>query len=109
MIDENESSVVEELKNMFPEVDVELIQDLLDTNKQNVDRTIDQLLQVTPTSKFIGDLPPLPVSPQPSHNAEKKTPPCPECPVCYEPFSPLEEYSSVQMVTSYVRIVKTNL
>ena len=59
MIDENESTVVEELKNMFPEVDLDLIQDLLDTNKQNVDRTIDQLLQVTPTSKFVGELPPV--------------------------------------------------
>ena len=91
MIDENESTVVEELKNMFPEVDLELIQDLLETNKQNVDKTIDQLLQVTPTSRFVGELPPLPrspFSPQHSQISEKKTPPCPECPVCYEPFSP---------------------
>jgi len=92
MIDENESNVSEELKNMFPEVDIELIQDLLDTNKQNVDRTIDQLLQVTPTSKFVGELPPLPprssLSPQNPQSSEKKNPPCPECPVCYEPFSP---------------------
>ena len=92
MIDENDSSVAEELKNMFPEVDIELIQDLLDTNKQNVDKTIDQLLQVTPTSKFEGELPPLPprstLSPQHQQNSEKKNPPCPECPVCYEPFSP---------------------
>ena len=92
MIDENDSSIVEELKNMFPEVDVELIQDLLDTNKQNVDKTIDQLLQVTPTSKFVGELPPLPTrssfSPQHQQCSHKKNPPCPECPVCYEPFSP---------------------
>jgi len=92
MIDENDSSVVEELKSMFPEVEIQLIQDLLDSNKQNVEKTIDTLLQVTPTSKFVGELPPLPsqtsVSPQHQQSSQKKHPPCPECPVCYEPFSP---------------------
>eukprot|EP00092_Neocalanus_flemingeri_P003510 GFUD01003764.1.p1 GENE.GFUD01003764.1~~GFUD01003764.1.p1 ORF type:complete len:218 (+),score=51.52 GFUD01003764.1:460-1113(+) len=92
MIDENESSIVEELQNMFPEVEIQLIQDLLDTNKQNVDKTIDQLLQVTPTSKFVGELPPLPprstLSPQHQQSSHKKDTPCPECPVCYEPFTP---------------------
>merc|ERR1719334_1226898 len=88
MIDENESDVVNELKSMFPEMDIDLIQDMLDTNKQNVDKTIDQLLQVTPTSKFVGELPPFPTqisqTQEPMEGPGKKRPACPECPVCYD-------------------------
>ena len=87
MTDESQNDVVMKLKNMFPEVDTDLIQDFLDTNKQNVERTIDELLLVYPSSGLEENLAALKPSALTERSA-KKIPPCPECPVCYEQFLP---------------------
>jgi len=41
------TSAVEELKNMFPDVDIEVISTLLDANEFGLQKTIDSLLQVS--------------------------------------------------------------
>jgi len=80
-VDAPTCSEVTELVGMFPETDESIICELLENNDYNVDKTIEDLLQLVPdTTTTQGDK-----TPNATSNSSLPTP---SCPVCYESLKP---------------------
>merc|ERR1712126_367540 len=101
MVQDTLVSSVTHLTDMFPDVESSLVMELLKSNRGDVTKTVDQLLQLSPTTKVcppVNDgpvieqpLPPArpPIPPRPPAVLRRSRPnPCPSCPVCYELLEP---------------------
>eukprot|EP00092_Neocalanus_flemingeri_P005041 GFUD01005421.1.p1 GENE.GFUD01005421.1~~GFUD01005421.1.p1 ORF type:complete len:233 (-),score=59.50 GFUD01005421.1:213-911(-) len=109
MVDENECSVLEELRDLVPETKIQHIQDILNSsddidasqllsfkvgkemapslNNENMECTCNKLLRPLPPLPPLHPPPPPLSSKHPQSTTTRDTP-CPECPVCFEPFTP---------------------
>ena len=74
------STAVSELVKMFPETDESIISDKLKDNNNDVDKTVDDLLQVAPERAEISDENQIPTTSSNSY--------LPTCPICWEAMNP---------------------